>query len=541
MTSGRRSGLARSAVNVGVGTALSRATGLLRVAVLAWAIGITALSDAYNLANVTPNIIYELLLGGVLSAALMPVFTEHLEHDDEDATSAVITVALIALAAITALAVLAAPIIVRLYQPPSTANFNDTVHLARLILPEIFFYGCMALGSAMLNARRRYFAPAWAPILNNLVVIAVCVLVGIIVRSKSATFLGVQDHMAILWLLGVGSTVGIVLMAGALLPAMRRAHVRLRFLPRWRHPGVRKLVRLSGWTMGYVVANQIALLVVYRLARGTGTGGLTTYIYAFTFFQLPHGLLAVSISTTFGPELARYTVRKNNRSFNRTTSLGLRMTTFLVLPASILYLVLGRPLVALLLERGLLRGQSVTLLADTLSWFSVGLVGFSLYLFVLDCFYSRTDARTPFLLNCFENTVNIALAIPLVYWYGVRGLALSFALAYIVSAVVAFVVLVRRVPGFNVPLLTSSLFRFALAGIVMAEITYLVSELVGANRGLGALARAVVGVLVGGGVYFAVLAYLRAPELRAVRTRLRPRALATLEPVDPDPARSAVV
>jgi putative peptidoglycan lipid II flippase len=519
---GRRGGLVRANVSVALGTAFSRVTGLVRVAALAWALGITVLADAYNLANSTPNIIYELLLGGVLSAALVPLFTRHLEEDDDDATSAIVTVSLLALAVVSIVAVLAAPAIIRVYQPAGSPGYDDTVFLARLILPEIFFYGFMAVGSAILNSRRRFFAPAWAPIVNNLVVIVVVITAGLIIRSEAETFLGFEADSAVLWILGAGTTLGIVLMALALVPSMRAANLHLRFLPQWRHPAVARLVRLSGWTIGYVAANQLSLVVVFRLARDTGVGGLTTFLYSVAFVQLPHGLLAVSIMTTFGPELARLAFRGDDRGFNRQVSLGLRMTALLIVPASVAYVVMGRPLVSVLLERGLLRGPSAALLADTLSAMALGLLGYSAYLFVLRCFYARTDARTPFFVNVYENAAMVVLGVPLTARYGVQGLGFSFALAYSSAAVIAFVVLVRRVPGFNVPLLTSSLFRFLLAGLLMAEVTYLASRAVGSDQGWGALLRASAGGLAGLAAYGAVLVFLRAPELDALR-RLVPR------------------
>jgi putative peptidoglycan lipid II flippase len=521
---GARPGLLRANVTVALGTLLSRLTGLLRVAVLAYALGLTLLADSYNLANSSPNILYELLLGGVLSATLVPLFTEHLERRDEDATSAVVTTSMVALVVLTVLAVVAAPLLIRIYQSPSAPSFDTTVDLARLILPEILFYGWMALGSAILNARRRFFAPAWAPIVNNMIVIVAVLVVAHVLRDRSETFLGVSDRNAVLVLLGVFSTIGIAVMSLALVPAMLHAGVRLRFRFAPRHPAVGQLVRLSGWTVGYVVANQVALVVVYRLAGGLEAGSLSRYVYAFTFFQLPHGLLAVSIMTTFGPELARSFLHKDRRGFHDQVSLGLRMTVALVLPASVAYVVLGRPLVGILLARGLLRGSAATQLADTLSAFAWGLVGFSCYLFVLRSFYARRDTRTPFLINVVENAVNVVMAVALVGTFGVRGLAGAFSIAYVVAAVLAFAVLESRVPGFDIRGIVTSLARLVLAGITAGLAGAFVAGLVGSDDGGGALLRSLVGVTVIGAVYVGLLLYLGAPELDAVVRRLRRRA-----------------
>ncbi|MUH52281.1 MAG: hypothetical protein F2789_13840, partial [Actinobacteria bacterium] len=176
-------GLLRSNLVVAMGTALSRVTGLMRVVVFSVVIGQTALADAYDGANNSPNAVYELLLGGVLSASLVPLFTKHAEDGDDDATSAVVTVAVLALAAVTALAVLGAPWIFHLFSihPPSTINADEYrkvgTALSRIFLIQIFFYGLSAIGAALLNARRRFFAAAWAPVLSNIVIIISLALV----------------------------------------------------------------------------------------------------------------------------------------------------------------------------------------------------------------------------------------------------------------------------------------------------------------------------------------------------------------------------
>src|SRR2546428_3486149 len=172
--------LVRSSAAVAAGTLLSRVTGLLRVAVLAYAIGRASLADSYNLANSTPNIVYELILGGVLSATLVPLFVDSLERRDDLAASALFTVALAVLTVLTAVAMLFAPLIARLYAlDTSGAERTAQVHVMTIFtlwfLPQMLFYGFTALASALLNAHRRFVAAAFAPVVNNLVVIGILV------------------------------------------------------------------------------------------------------------------------------------------------------------------------------------------------------------------------------------------------------------------------------------------------------------------------------------------------------------------------------
>ena len=170
------SDLFKSNVTVAVGTALSRVSGLLRVVVFGAVIGRTALADAYKIANETPNIVYELLLGGVLSATLVPLFSAFVETDDEEATNVVITVSVTLMAALTAVAVIAAPLIFRLYTlSPAPGVDADVLHevgtmLTRIFLIQILFYGLTGVANAFLNSRRRFFAAAWSPILPNLII-----------------------------------------------------------------------------------------------------------------------------------------------------------------------------------------------------------------------------------------------------------------------------------------------------------------------------------------------------------------------------------
>ncbi|MGH9042857.1 MAG: murein biosynthesis integral membrane protein MurJ, partial [Acidimicrobiia bacterium] len=471
-----RVGVVRSSAPVALGTALSRLTGFLRLAALAYAIGFTRLTDTYNLANTTPNIVYELLLGGVLSATLVPVFVGHRDRDDDEATSAVVTVAAVVLIVLTVVGILAAPAIVRLYTlrvEGATAEAQQEVAAAllRLFMPQMFFYGLVAMASALLHAHRRFAAPAFVPILNNLIVTAVFLSLPALLDG-TPTLDQVRDDTGLIVLLGLGTTAGIAAMALALLPALRRTGVRLRPVFSWRHPAVRKVVALSGWTAGYVASNQLALWVVLVLANGFA-GGVSSYQGAFVFFQLPHGLVAVSLMTTIAPDLAGAAVRGDLAAFRARFDLGVRLMVLAILPAAAGYLVLSRPVVGFLLERGALSGASAQLTADCLAAFAIGLVPFSLYLYALRGFYALEDTRTPFLLNAMENGVNIVLALVLSRWLDVPGLALAYACAYGVAAMAAVAALGRRTGGrLGGP--GSALVRPLVAAAVMAAVVGLV-------------------------------------------------------------------
>ncbi len=517
----------RSSALVGLGTALSRLTGFVRLAAIAYAIGFTRLTDTYNLANTTPNIVYELILGGILSATLVPIFVEHFEKDDDEATSAVVTVAVAVLAAVTVAGVLAAPWIVRLYTlrlegAAADAQAEVATALLRLFMPQMLFYGVTAIGTALLHARRSFAVPAFAPILNNVAVSALFFSLPT-VASGTPGLGDVRDDTGLVLLLGLGTTAGIVAMTLALWPAVRATHIRLRFVLDWRHPAVRTVVRLSGWTAGYAISNQIALWVVLVLANETA-GGVSAYQGAFIFFQLPHGLFAVSLMTTLAPDLASLARRTDLAVYRERFALGLRLMALVIVPAAVGYLVLARPVVSALLERGAFSGASAELTGDVLRMFALGLFPFSVYLYAFRGFYALRDTRTPFLVNAGENGVNIALAFALFPLLEVEGLGLAYALAYTVAAIVAVWLLARRVGGLDRRGLGGALARIAVATGVMAAAVGVVAAFVGSDTGSGAVTRTVVGVVVGAVVYLGVLVALRTPDLDALRRRLGPRA-----------------
>ena len=513
--------LLRASAVVGVGTALSRVTGFLRVAAIAYALGAAALAGTYSYANETPNMLYELLLGGVLTATLVPQFVRHVEREDKDAISAIFSVALVALVVVSALGVLLAPWIVELFTlrvqgGDKAAQQEVATTLVRLFMPQMLFYGFIALATAVLHAHRRFAAAAFAPILNNVVVIAIFVSLPRLVDGP-ITLERVRGDTPLLLALGLGTTAGIAAVAFVLIPALVLAGVHLR--PRFdlRHHAVIAMARLSGWTVGYVIANQIALWVVLVLANGTD-GGPFVYLSAYAFFQLPHGLLAVSLMTTTAPEMASAAERGDLDGLRARLSDGLRLTTVVILPCAAALVALARPIVVALLQRGAFDATDAALVAETVAGFAVGLVFFSSYLFVLRAFYSMHDTRTPFFLNCAENALNLVLAVPLYAWLGIPGLALAFSGAYAGASLLTLAVLHRRIGGIDGRALADTTGRALLPALVATLAGWGVARTLGwSGPGEGAVT-AVVGLVVVGAVYIGGIMALRLPELSALRT-----------------------
>ncbi len=449
--------LARSSVTMAVGTGFSRLTGFGRNIALAVAIGQGRLSDSYNVANTTPNIVYELLLGGVLSATLIPIFVEQLAVADRkgpDAdrawrdTSAVVTLTMIVATVGALLFALAAPVLARTYlsSDATAGQLALATSLVRLFAIQIVAYAVTTLATALLNTRRRFASPMFAPVANNVIVIVTLLLVPRLTRSLDVDSFR-HDHAAVA-VLGLGTSLGVVAM-GAIL-AQRLVAVglvgRTRLRPVWepRSPVVRRVASLSGWTLGIVVTNQIALWVVYRLATRT-VGAQSSYVAAMVFFLLPYGIYAVSIRTALQPTMAEHWLRGELTDLGRRLRVGLRTTLVVIVPAGVGLCLIATPLVASVLQHGKFGHDDTVRTGGALAALALGLPGFAAFQLLTVALQAMKDLRTVFLLYCFENVVNVIAAVALFPSFGVRGLAASYGIAYTAAAIAAAAVIDRRV------------------------------------------------------------------------------------------------
>ena len=518
--------LSRSTAAMAAGTMLSRLTGFGRVFAIAYALGFARLGDAYNLANTTPNIIYDLVLGGILSASLVPVFVDELAQDDEDdawrGISAVVTVVGAALIVLTALFALAAPLIIRVYLAAtphthaSAAQRAIATTLLRLFAPQVLLLGVITLTQAILNARHRFANPAFTPIANNLVAIGVILWFPHLVRSVDPTVVQ-HEHPALLWL-GLGTTAGYVLQAGLQVPALRSAGARLRVVWQPAHAAVRSVLRLSGWLIGVVLANQVALVVVLVLANRRA-GDFSAYNGAYQFFLLPHAIFAVSIGTALTPDLAAHWSAGLRERFGERMWLGVRSTLFALVPAAVGYAMLARPIIGVGLQHGHLTGGEAHRTAVALAAFAVGLPGFSLYLLLMRCYQAMKDTRAMFGLYLVENAINVVVAVAVYRRFAVVGLAASWSIAYTMTAALALGLLIRRVGAKEIDHTVRAVAKVVVAAAVMAAAVALVGATVG--RGVVGLS---VAVAAGATVYVGAARLLGVEELDLLMRSWRRRS-----------------
>ncbi|HEX2240241.1 MAG TPA: murein biosynthesis integral membrane protein MurJ [Actinomycetota bacterium] len=528
-----RPSLARATALMTLGTVLSRATGLARVVAIASALGVVEsgrLTDTYNLGNTAPNIIYELILGGVLTSVFVPVFVELREREGHERAweiaSAIINLSLAVLLGMTILGILGAPLLANIYTSrlegaQSALQHEILTFLLRLFIPQIIFYALAAMTAGLLNSHNRFAVPMYTPILNNITVIAAFIWLREAFGSIDGLAAVTRPQML---LMGLGTTAGVAVMALSQLPALKGlGHYRVTFSA--DHPSVKKLLRLSVFVIGYVVANQIGYLIVQILANAQ-TGGYSAYVFAFTFFLLPHGLFAVSLTTALLPSMSEHAVNERWDSFRERLSTGIRSTLFLILPSTVGFLVLGEGIVRVLIEHGVMTETSTRLVAGVLQLFVLGLVPFALFQLFLRAFYALQDTKTPFLINCAAVALNIAINIPMFNLLGVRGLAAGHASAYVFGVILQARALRRRIGGLDGSRVLASSMRMAAATLGMGALVWAVATAMPSGAGAGWVGEALalaVPISVGGASYLVLSHVLRVPELEFVKGLLRRR------------------
>ncbi len=496
-------------------------------------LGVTSLSDAYNYANGIPNIIYDLLLGGILSATLIPVFVDQLRDEDQSrsmrALSAVATAITVALLVITGLLWLLAPWVIRFYlllNPASTGSAERALatQLLHYFAPQVFFLGAIVVSTALLNARRHFTAAAFSPVVNNLIGIAALLatkaVASTILTSKTtspgAVLQRISHDQHAIWVLGIGTTVGYVAQLLVQLPAMGRAGFRLR--PVWdlHHPAVRRVARLSSWVIGVVIANQISLALVMILA-GKVQGGVTAYQFSYQFFQLPYALIAVSVASALMPDLAERWSGGDRRGFERQSVIGLRVTMAVLIPVALAYVAIAQPFIQLAVEHGRVTTSGAHLVSTSLAFFAVGLPGFSAFYLLMRLYQAMQNARVMFWLYALENGLTIVAALVLDQLIGVSGLALAWVAPYTVASFVAAWDLRRRVGSLGGKHTVMALIRILAASALSAGVVVAAGLVFPTNAGDAVLiARLVVQVGLGAAAYLALAKLFGIKELRPV-------------------------
>jgi putative peptidoglycan lipid II flippase len=539
-------GLLGASTSMAAGTIVSRITGMLRDIAIVAAIGLGVFADTYTVANTVPNIVYILIAGGALNAVFVPqlvrAMSEHADGGDDYANRLLTAVGVILLL-VAAVATIAAPWIIELYSTKtwSAQDVEVATLFARFCLPQILFYGLFTMFSQVLNARGVFAPPMFAPIANNLVVIVTALIFIGVVSTTPTPGTITTGQIA---LLGIGTTLGIAVQSALVWGAMRRADFKWRLRFGLRGYGLGKAGYLAGWTFVFVLTNQLALIVITRLATAANvlasdnadvvSAGFTSYNKAYLLFVLPHSVITVSLVTALLPRMSRAAAASDLRAVADDVGVGCRLALAAMVPAAVVLLVLGQPTAELLFGLGNSAGDSARFVGVILAGFVIGLPAFTVFYVLLRGFYALEDTRTPALINLGMTAVNVAVALGLYAvapdQWKVPALALGFSVSYLVTVPVMWRVLSGRLGGLPTFAVVRTLARTLLAalavGVLMLAITVGLDAAFGQTRLVD-----LVTVVVAGGLGLALYLWLaqrmRIAEVssvtQAVTSRLRRR------------------
>ncbi|MFD7860931.1 murein biosynthesis integral membrane protein MurJ [Streptomyces sp. NPDC057682] len=459
---GRASGLLKSSAVMAAGTLVSRLTGFVRSLVITAALGAALLGDSFTIAYTLPTMIYILTVGGGLNSVFVPQLVRSMK-DDEDGGEAyanrLLTLVMVALGLIVAIAVFAAPFLIRLMSSTisgDAAANNVATTFARYCLPTIFFMGVHVVMGQILNARGRFGAMMWTPVLNNIVMIFTFGLFIWVYGTSHESHMGVQTIPPEgVRLLGVGTLLGLVVQALAMIPYLREAGFRFRPRFDWRGHGLGKTVKLAKWTVLFVFANQAGVLVVTQLATsagkasGTNGAGFLAYSNAQLIWGMPQAIITVSVMAALLPRISRAAHDNDPGAVRDDISQGLRNSAVAIVPVAFAFLALGVPMCTLLYASS--GPEAARSMGFILMAFGLGLIPYSVQYVVLRGFYAYEDTRTPFYNTVIVALVNAAASavcyVVLPARWAVVGMAASYGLAYAVGVGIAWRRLRNRLGG----------------------------------------------------------------------------------------------
>ncbi len=502
-------GAARDTMTVAVWTTVSRVTGMARVIVIGAVLGPTFFGNAYQLTNVLPNLVfYGFLAGSLLSSLLVPALVQHIDAGDSDETARVaggfLGVEWLMLLVAGPIAILAVPFLM--------PNGESVLALAVLAAPQVFCYAMVASATAVMYAERRYVLAAAAPALENLGVIAVLVLAGVLYANPAD---GTVPTGAVL-LIGGGSTLAVVIHASVQWWGARRCGVNLVPRAGWRDPDVRRVVHRAVRSMaqaGLLAAQTLLLLAV----AGQVAGGTVALQMSLNFYHLPLAIAAAPVGLSLLPRLSRMIEEDQATAFADAYLRAVGLALFLVIPAAVGYVVLAVPLANLVAAGQMSSAAGVAMVAGSLSALALGLVGETLFVISTQASYARGDARTPLRSMVLQAVVCAALVLLALSIDG-RTLVTMLAGAFAVASVVGGVHLSHRVRRGLAPSTQSlwpSLVRTVAASVAMAAVVWSVATLVMGSLGgtSGWLVASAAGTIAGIGVYIGAHRWFGSVEL----------------------------
>ena len=470
--------LFRASGIMALGTIISRITGFARGILVVAVLGTTLLADTYNVANTMPNILYNLLVGGALTAIFIPQLVRSFDHADggDDFASRLITTISLILLVLVSLGMFFAPALVRLYAPEFfTVGFETEKDIAiaftRYCLPQIFFLGLFTMLGQVANARGSFGPLMWAPIANNLVGIAL--FGGFLIFSPGINLSSITDFQ--IALLGWGTTFSVVVQALVLVPVIKKLGISIK--PRLGVSGLGKSFTLAGWTLVYVLISQLGYLVTVNVATSAAvrsaqanieTGvGYTPYTYAYFVMLLPYSIVTISIITAILPHISKLALDGKREEVKAQLVGAIRLVGVITVPSAVAFLLFG-PLITQSIFIGISDDDS-RYIGYVLSARSFGLVAFSINLILIRGFNAFEDTRTQVISILVINIFSVAMSYFFLFFVKTQWVTIGLGVAFSVSYLIGLFVTLR--------LLKKHTGRLALSEFIGQHVRLLIASL----------------------------------------------------------------
>jgi putative peptidoglycan lipid II flippase len=484
--------LAGAAAIIAAGNVSSRVLGLVRETVIADLFGATGLVSAFRIASIVPTMLYDLLVGGMVSSALVPVFSEYAERDRAElwrVAGLMLSLAVVVLSAAVLLIELLAPQVAWLLSGggelgPLSSGFDEellaaTTRLLRITTPAVIFLSLAGITTGLLYALKRFTYPAFTAAVFNAGMVAVTLLL------TGLFSWGIES-------VALGLLIGAVLQVALQLPGLRDA--RLAPSLDLSHPGLRRIVRLYLPVILGLVVSQVAVALDSNLANRTGAQSFAWMKYATTIIQFPLGLVAAAISLAILPTLSRYASsgqdNPGENGFLDTLALGLKLVLLLIIPATVGLFILARPVVALLFEHGDFTPFDTAQTALALRLYLVGLTFAAIDQPLIFAFYARQDTITPAAVGVLGVFIYLAAALlPLLLRpLQMTDLVLANSIQLTSHALIMLWLLSRRMGGLRGQGVMAVTVKALVASALMGLVVYgALSALEGSLDGAGTL------------------------------------------------------
>ncbi|WAZ22846.1 murein biosynthesis integral membrane protein MurJ [Streptomyces cinnabarinus] len=539
---GKAAGLLKSSAVMAAGTMVSRLTGFIRSALIVSALGVGLLGDTFQVAYQLPTMIYILTVGGGLNSVFVPQLVRAMKEDDDGGeayANRLLTLVMVALGALTVLSVLAAPLLIRMLSSSVAGDpaANEVgVTFVQYFLPSIFFMGIHVVMGQILNARGKFGAMMWTPVLNNIVIIVTLGMFMWVYGTAAESGMQVTNIPPEgQRLLGIGVLLGLVVQALAMIPYLRETGFRLRLRFDWKGHGLGKAVTLAKWTVLFVLANQAGAIVVSQLSTAAGKDspvdgtGFAAYANAQLIWGLPQAIITVSLMAALLPRLSRSAAEDDGGAVRDDISQGLRTTAVAIVPIAFGFVALGIPMCTLIFGSSGI--SEATNMGFMLMAFGLGLIPYSVQYVVLRAFYAYEDTRTPFYNTVIVAAVNAAASAACFFLlpsrWAVVGMAASYGLAYAIGVGVAWSRLRKRLGGdLDGARVMRTYARLCIASVPAALLSgaacYGIGNAIGQGV-VGSLAALVVGGAVLLGIFFVAARKMRIQELNSLVGMVRGR------------------